>query len=341
MHIDVIRDEAEWLPLAAEWNALLSHSATDVPFLRHEYLLAWWRHKGGGEWPDDSPLTIVTGRDESGALRGVAPLFQSVNKEGRPALFLLGSVEISDFLDVLARPQDLLAFLTALLAYLAGPDAPAWGCLDWLNLLEESPTLAALETAAAAAGLAFSRPRLQPAPYIPLHGDFDAWLNSIDGRERQEFRRKLRNAARYPVPVSWYKVEDPASLTAEFEDFGRLMVQERGKQDFLTPRMAAQMQAIAAAAQAGGYLDLRFLTVGKQKAAALFSFDYKNRIWGYNSGLENRFAELSPGAVLLGHALMDACEKNREAFDFMRGNESYKYRYGGVDRWVVRVVVER
>lgn len=341
MPLTIIRTEAEWAALAAEWNALLDSSATDVPFLRHEYLMAWWQHRGGGEWPSESELYIVIARDDSGMLTGIAPLFFTPDKEGHPALLLLGSVEISDFLDLIARPDDLPGFIADLLAHLTGPDAPAWQRLEWLNLLEDSPTLPALKAAAEAAGLTYTQERLQPAPYIPLNGDFDAWLESIDGKERQELRRKLRNAGRYPAPVSWYRLEDEATFDDEFAQFGLLMKQERGKQDFLTPEMGQQMAAIARAALKAGYLDLRFLTVGKQKAAALFCFDYKNRLWGYNSGLENRFADLSPGAVLLGFTLMDACETNREAFDFMRGDEEYKFRYGGVPRWVVRARIER
>lgn len=341
MNIDVIRTESEWAALAAEWNALLSGSAIDVPFLRHEYLMAWWQHRGGGEWPAESELHIVIARDESGQVRGIAPLFRAEDGEGQPVLHLLGSVEISDFLDLLAAPEDLPTFCNLLLTTLNQPETLAWARLDLQNILEESPTLAALEAAAEQAGLKFNLSRLQPAPYIPLTGDFDSWLESIEGRMRQEFRRKLRNAARYPVPVGWYKVTDPASLATEFEEFGRLMVQERGKQDFLTPAMAEQMLAIAEAALAEGYLDLRFLTVGKQKAAALLCFDYQNRLWGYNSGLENRFGDLSPGAVLLGYTLMDASEQGRAAFDFMRGDEEYKFRYGGIARWVTRVVIEK
>ncbi len=341
MQFSLLTQETDWLPLAAEWNALLTHSASDVPFLRHEYLLAWWQHKGGGEWPAESQLAIVLARDPAGALLGIAPLFLAPAKDTRqPALHLLGSLEISDFLDLIARPADLPAFTTALLAFLTSPDAPAWHTLDWQNILEDSPTLPALQAAAEAAGLKYTHSSLQPAPYIPLAGDFEAWLESIDGKERQEFRRKLRNAARYPVPVGWYKLTDPATLPEEFEAFGKLMVQERGKQDFLTPAMAAQMLAIAQVALASGYLDLRFLTVGKQKAAALLCFDYNNRLWGYNSGLENRFGDLSPGAVLLGYTLMDACETGKQAFDFMRGDEEYKYRYGGIARWVTRALIQ-
>ena len=46
--------------LESEWNALLEESVTHVPFLRHEYLSAWWQTHGGGEWPPEAALAIIT-----------------------------------------------------------------------------------------------------------------------------------------------------------------------------------------------------------------------------------------------------------------------------------------
>jgi CelD/BcsL family acetyltransferase involved in cellulose biosynthesis len=44
---------------------------------------------------------------------------------------------------------------------------------------------------------------------------------------------------------------------------------------------------------------------------------------------------------LLGYLLQWANENGRAEFDFMRGNEPYKYRFGGVDRFVMRAKITR
>jgi CelD/BcsL family acetyltransferase involved in cellulose biosynthesis len=44
--------------------------------------------------------------------------------------------------------------------------------------------------------------------------------------------------------------------------------------------------------------------------------------------------------VLLGHLLKWANENSRFEFDFMRGTEDYKYKFGGVDRQVMRVSIQ-
>ena len=119
------------------------------------------------------------------------------------------------------------------------------------------------------------------------------------------------------------------------------MVNDPAKAAFLTEAMRAQMHASARAAFRAGWLQLAFLTVNGEKAAGYLNFDYNNRIWVYNSGIDYKYLELSPGWVLLGYLLEWANEHQRAEFDFMRGDEDYKYKFGGLERFVVRVKLVR
>jgi CelD/BcsL family acetyltransferase involved in cellulose biosynthesis len=325
--------------LAPTWNDLLAASVTNSPFLRFEYMQAWWQMLGGGEW-DSGQLAIFTA-ERDGNLTGIAPLFQTTNRDGDTALMLLGSIEISDYLDLVARPDDLPTFVNGLLDQLASDSAPAWSVLDWYNLPEESPTLPLLKAAAERRGWTFSQERLQPAPYIKLPGDFDEYLANIDKKQRHEVRRKMRRADEYEKPVRWYFVEDEDSLDAELDGFLNLMAQDPAKAEFLTSVMRSQMHVAVHAAFKAGWLQLSFLEVDGKKACGYLNFDYDNRIWVYNSGLDRRFLDISAGWVLLAHLLQWANEQGRSEFDFMRGDEEYKYRFGAVDRYVARVKISR
>ena len=333
------RDFSGLAPLAAEWNALLAGSSTHVPFLRHEYLSAWWQTRGGGEWPR-SELALVTAHQQ-GRLAGIAPLFFAHNREEQPALLLLGSIEISDYLDLIACPPDLPAFLSGLLDFLAGPTWPEWRLLDLHNLPEASPSLPLLQAEAEKRGWTYSQERTYHVPSIPLKGDFETYLCCIDKKQRHEIRRKMRRAEESGLPVRWYIVEDGASLDAEVEAFFRMMEQDPDKAAFLTPAMREQMHLACRAAFESGWLQLAFLEIDEQKAAGYLNFDYLNRIWVYNSAIDRRFMDLSSGWVLLGYLLQWANNNKRDEFDIMRGDEEYKYRFGGVDGFVVRAKLTR
>jgi len=339
MEFSLHKSYSELAPLAEEWNSLLAESVTHIPFLRFEYLSAWWSTRGGGEWPE-ADLAVVAAR-QAGRLAGIAPLFAARNRDGLAALLLLGSIEISDYLDVIAREADLPDFLAGLLDFVAGPACPDWRLLDWHNLPEASPTLPVLQAQAAKRGWKFSLERTFHVPSIPLKGDFETYLAGIDKKQRHEIRRKMRRAYESGRAVRWYIVEDKASLEAEVEAFLALMAQDPEKAAFLTPLMREQMHLACRAAFECGWLQLAFLEADGQKAAGYLNFDYLNRIWVYNSGIDQRFLDLSAGWVLLGHLLQWANENKRSEFDFMRGDEDYKYQFGGVDRFVVRARLER
>jgi CelD/BcsL family acetyltransferase involved in cellulose biosynthesis len=281
---------------------------------------------------------IVTAH-EGDTLGGVAPLFFTTQTE-KPSLLLVGAVEISDYLDIIALPGKLNPFLAALLDFLEELELP-WLELVLHNLLDDSPSLPALQALAGRLGKECRVEVLQRSPYIPLPTDWETYLAGVDKKQRHEIRRKMRRAAELEVPASLHIVEDAASLDAEIEAFLGLMAQDEAKARFLTGPMREQMRQTMRMAFTCGCLNLAFLQFGNEKAAAYLSFDYLNRIWVYNSGFNPRYFETSPGWVLLGHMIQWAISNGREALDFMRGDEEYKYRFGAVDRHVVKATLIR
>jgi CelD/BcsL family acetyltransferase involved in cellulose biosynthesis len=158
---------------------------------------------------------------------------------------------------------------------------------------------------------------------------------SLDKKQRHELRRKMRRAAE-SGRVNFYVVDKDADIEPELESFFQLMVQDPNKAEFLHDAMREQMSHTIHAAHGGGYLWLAFLEVDGVKAAATLCFDYNNKLWGYNSGVSFDFKDISPGWVIMGYDIQWCCENGRYEFDFMRGDEEYKYRLGGVDKYVMR-----
>src|SRR5215510_1465751 len=131
------------------WNALVEQSIADTPFSRHEYLSEWWKTLGGGEWK--SAELVLVKATENDQLIGIAPLFIA-EYDGRAALMLVGSIEISAYLDLIVREQVLHRFLTGLIDFLGSDLTGSWSAIDWYNLPESSPTLAALKEDSARRG---------------------------------------------------------------------------------------------------------------------------------------------------------------------------------------------
>ncbi|MBC8330343.1 MAG: GNAT family N-acetyltransferase [Anaerolineae bacterium] len=335
MQLQIIQTTDEFHTLSAEWNTLLAKSANNIPFLRHEYLTTWWNTLGGGEW-SQGELYIILGRDQAGSLQGIAPLFLH-----EKTVMFIGSHEISDYLDFIAFADQLEPFIAAVLDHFMSDTAPAWDMFDLYNLVEGTDILTLLEAGARQRGFTYTQEQIQPAPRIPLAENWEAYLENIQGKQRREMRRKLRRAESFYAPVEWYIVEDESQLNDEIDAFMTLMAYDPEKEKFLTDVMSGQMRAAVHTAFRAGWLQLAFLTVGGEKAAAYLNFDYDNQIWVYNSGINFKFQELSPGWVLLAHLIQWAIARGRTTFDMLRGAEVYKYRFGGVDQFVMRVQIRK
>jgi CelD/BcsL family acetyltransferase involved in cellulose biosynthesis len=323
---------------SATWNALVEQSIADTPFSRYEYLNEWWKTLGGGEWK--SAELILVSASENDKFIGIAPLFIAAH-DNRQALMLLGSIEISDYLDLIVRQEDLARFLPGLMNFLVSSFTDKWSAIDWYNLPDNSPTLAALKTDAEQRSWTYHQEVYRPTPRIPLGVSFEEYLTRIDKKQRHEIRRKMRRAAESELNVRFVLVDKSADIEKEIHDFFGLMTQDPNKANFLHPAMREQMTVTIRSAFENCYLWLAFLEVGGAKVAASLNFDYRNKLWGYNSGVSREYMELSPGWVLLAHVLQWCCEHGRYEFDFMRGDEEYKYRFGGVNRFVMRVRIEK
>jgi len=107
--------------------------------------------------------------------------------------------------------------------------------------------------------------------------------------------------------------------------------------------MAAFFRDMAHAMFAAGWLQLMQMHLDGRPVASLLSFDYADTISLYNSGFEpaGPYAYLSPGNVLIAIAIRYAIELGRKTFDFMRGDEEYKYRFGAHDTAIYQIVLRR
>ena len=89
------------------------------------------------------------------------------------------------------------------------------------------------------------------------------------------------------------------------------------------------------------WIKLSFLGVDGGHAASSLCFDYQNKMYLYNSGYDPQYSYLSPGIVLVGYLIREAIESGRCEFDFLRGKESYKYRFGAKDSNIYRMVIKK
>ncbi|MBN1963627.1 MAG: GNAT family N-acetyltransferase [Anaerolineae bacterium] len=319
--------------LRAEWNPLLERSGSNLVFLTHEWLQTWWDVYQPGD------LWVIVGRTDDGQLAGIAPWFIQQQEERR-VVRAIGCVEVTDYLSVIADREHEQAYFTALSDHLAATE-DVFDAIGLCNIPTESPTLALLPDLLQARGFTVTTEVQEVCPLVPLTGDWEDYLSRLDKKQRHEVRRKLRRAH---ATTAWHITGPDADISAATEQFLHLMAASSpDKAVFLQDEQnEAFMRAIILRMWEAGWLQLTFLTVNSDPAATYLNFDYNNRVLVYNSGQDvTQYGALSPGIVLLAHTIRHAIDSGREVFDFLRGNEPYKYQMGGQDTQIHELTATR
>jgi len=332
MQTSIIHGERVFADLADEWNALVKESIIDTPFQTLAYQQAWWTHLQ----PPDSRLYTIIGRGQNGRLLSIACFYQIGN-----VIHFNGCVEETDYLDIITRAEDAQEAWTAVFDILHSDQSSDWEIIDLCNVPADSPTRQIVPTLVAQHELFLQESIHEVCPIISLPATFDDYLAQIDSKQRREVKRKLRRAK--GAEVQFVTITDRDELeTAVNEFLDLLQASMHEKRDWRTNVRRAVFQDTAHAALEADTLQLMFAEVEGVRGATLFNFDYNDRVWVYNSGIDtSQFGNLSLGIVLTAHAIETAIENGRSKFDFLRGNEVYKYRFGAKDTEIFRLHIAK
>jgi CelD/BcsL family acetyltransferase involved in cellulose biosynthesis len=114
-----------------------------------------------------------------------------------------------------------------------------------------------------------------------------------------------------------------------------------GKARFMDDSMEAFFRELGSLWAAAGLAALWMLWLEERPAAALFCLEQAGSVSLYNSGFDPDARAMSPGVVLIARTIEDAIARGFRRYDFLRGEEPYKYGFGAAPTEVVRVTVER
>ena len=328
----LINGEGCFTELAADWDALAQQGMTDTPFQTLAYQQSWWTHLH----PFDATLHTITVHNSDHALVGIACLYIS---DG--IIHFNGCVEETDYLDLIAKEEDAEFVWTAVLDCLCSDGFPKWDTLDLCNIPAASLSRKILSQEAERRGFSLSETVMEVCPIIELPATFDDYLANINSKQRREIKRKLRRANGADVKVVTVQ---PGDDVAQFvDDFLQLLQKSTlEKQAWLNDDRRALFHDVAQSSLKAGTLQLLFLEVDGRYAATLFNFNYKGRTWVYNSGLDAQaFSNLSLGVVITAKAIELATQNGNTTFDFLRGDEIYKYRFGAEDTQIFRETISK
>jgi CelD/BcsL family acetyltransferase involved in cellulose biosynthesis len=304
--------------LEPEWSRLWDVCPTATPFQSPEWLIPWWNifHPG--------TLKVIVLR-ENGCLVGLAPLYL-----GEDHVVRFVGTGNTDHLDALYEPAGAgPGVACAILRHLARPEF-AWERCDLLELPADSPLVAAH----APAGLDVRVAPCSVCPVVSLPA-------APGGGMRRNIRRYGRRLAEQAE--SLYEIECGERHGEYLEALYRLHSaawRERRESGVVSDEQVRRFHRRAAAGFAAtGRLRMFGLRHEGALAAVIYSFAAKGRAYLYLSGFAPELSRTSPGLLLLDFALREMAQEGLGEADFLRGDETYKYRWGAQARTNHRLTI--
>lgn len=277
------------------------------------------------------PMVLSVREGES--LVGIAPLMRKGD-----CISFIGDTNVCDYMDFIVAPGREDAALSAIFEYL---EREEWFQLDLHCIPERSPTSALLPRLYERDGVGVAVEPEDVCPIVQLPATWEEYLITLSKKDRHELRRKLRRLDG-AGSVRHYSAGDDEGLPQAMEDFLRLHRQSReDKAAFMTDKMQDFFKAFTTKFVSMGLQRLYFLELDGVRISSTICFDYKNTLYLYNSGYDTEYAHLSVGLLLKSLCLKDALEEGKKVFDFLRGDEPYKYDLGGRDTAIYNHVITR
>ena len=312
-----IRCETEFSALELPWKTLAATSERATLFQTWEWSAAWWQHNRRGK----RLLALVC--EENGVCVGLAPFF---NVAG--VLRLVGTGG-SDYLDLLTLPGHEAEVAAAVASWLVSNKKWLWADLQQL-----APDAVALGLPGAACWPG------ETCPYLPLASTYEAFLKTLGKKLRQNIGYYERSMAK--THTLELRLATQGTLADDLSAFFTLhQLRWRGRWmpgAFASHAARAFHTDAARSLLESGNLRLHTLRLDRKPVAALYCFHKGSTTYYYLGGFDPALSKLSPGTVLTAKAIQHAIEADgATTFDFLRGDEGYKYRWGAQDRYNQRI----
>jgi hypothetical protein len=358
------------------WDRLAGLNPYSTPFSTWAFHRAWWDAYGANG--HDHTLAVVDPASGDAQPVAIAPFMhrhviepsdaethttirhsdgpQLTQVEGTACAVYFGASYHADYATLLAHPADMPRAADAIVEELAVEDmADPWSVIDLRRLRQADPATDILAAAFGAremgAGWTLNVEREDVCPVIrlPEGGDFDAYLATLGKKERHEIRRKVRRAAEAGELALVESTDPVADLDAFIDlhqkrwgELGLFPPTPGGDQARVFVRRLFELFAEATTRDPSHpTIHLSFLTVDGRRIGAAIHFETAGSILYYNAGIDPDAKALSPGVVLLERLVRRGIERGKCRVDLLRGDEPYKYEWGGVDVPVMRILVRR
>ena len=322
-------DEEDFAGYRLPWNELLEASSCQSFFLRWEWMYTFWRTRER----DNATLLVVLCHD-GGQLVGIAPLYAyptTLMKLPVTKIAFLGDRVAGDYMDVIARPGHEERCCRSVLQFLR-ERAPIHYDLIELDAVCADSHLFGHVTRKSAEAVEVSVDFRFECPRAMLGSSYEEYVERLTASTRYAVGRRERKLRRHVAGIEVANVDlcqHTELLDVLFDLHKRRWETFRpGESTFHSEsRRRFNRELLGRLAIGSGYFSL--VSASGKPVSIVYVFSYKKQAFFYQNGWEPGLAPYGVGLIGVQHAMRHAAEAGYESFDFLRGEEPYKYDFCG------------
>jgi len=308
-----------------QWNNLLDASVAESFFLKWEWIYTYW------ESLDKKNAVLQVWLCQDGdKLVGIAPFYVYSTKFMKipvRKMAFLGDRVASDYMDIFAVPGYEDSCCRQVLDRVNNQSPEAYDLLDLEGVCADSNLFRFL-----ASGADADRDiKLLPVfdcPRTRLNVSFDEYLLRLGASTRYSLARKRRKLERKfsGITVEHFDLKNnPKMLDILFDLHEKRWSVLKGKSSTFSSeyRKSFNRKLLQRFDEGGGFFSC--MRIGEKPVSIMYVFVYKENAYFYQNGWDPVYADYGVGILNIQYAIRHAIELGYKSFDFLRGEEAYKY----------------
>ena len=329
----MLTGDEQFAALRREWHDLLSRTSVRSAFNTWEWLYPWWRIYGA-----DKRLRLITVRDASGVLVGLAPLMLGKGRRGKRGIALrrLGFIGTGEgpLADDLTFPVDesRKSEVTAAVWHQCEEMSADWDTMELDEICPTDDILVEFQRSALQKEYLAIGETLRLSVYGDLPASFESYVASVQHQSRRNYLRSLpRRLAREYQRVEYARCDATGETSVHLRELALLSIErfsrKRSRSVWEDSAASTCISDAAAYMAEEGWLRLHALRVDGRTAAMVLGFAVSDTYQCFQPTFDVSLEAMRPLHCLLGECIAGCISEGIVRFDFLAGEHAYKTEY--------------
>jgi len=339
MTISVINIEQDFFKLQKEWEELEKHANNLTIFQTWVFQYYTWRI-----FADKVRLNLILVREKTGRLIGCAPLGTRIQKVGPVKLKLLGfcCIKYCDFQNFIVHADYETQVFSALAEWFRN-NRKQWDMIQFKLLREDFAIIDKKSLFIEKMQDSIKIENIGQAPYISIQENWTNFQDALSSKRAKSVRYEVKNLFRqFDGEFKGFdKGSELENALTQMMDLHQKRIRQKHQLGaFATEQVRKGFRELVHELEKKGYITIHTIAAKEQTIAAIGSFVFDKKISYFQGGFDPEYFRLSPGKVVLALRVTEAIEKKVKEFDFLFGDEDYKFAWSTGQRQIYQLEIK-